>query len=168
MEAFKIREYPDTILRKKCAFTERITDSEIKLFEDMLFTMRHFSGIGLAAPQIGIAKNLIVADIGEGAVMLANPIILKTKGFVKWEEGCLSIPGVGVDINRPDEIIVSGVNVKNKVIELKARGLLARVLQHEIDHLQGKLIIDYLSLLEKFKLKLHTRRRCQQYPNLCI
>lgn len=157
MEPLKIREYPDGILRKKCALIERITDSEVKLFKEMLFTMRHFAGIGLAAPQIGIARNLIVADIGEGAVRLANPVILKTKGSDKMEEGCLSIPGVGVVIDRSDEIIVSGLNENNQIVEIKAKGLLARVIQHEIDHLKGRLIIDYLNLLEKFKLRLHQK-----------
>ena len=167
MEPLKISEYPDTILRKKCALIERITDSEIKLFEEMLFTMRHVAGIGLAAPQIGIAKSLIVADIGEGAVRLANPTILKAKGSGKMEEGCLSIPGVGVVIDRSDEIIVSGLNEKGKVIELKAQGLLARVLLHEIDHLKGKLIIDYAGLLEKMVLfKYKFRKAKAKYANL--
>jgi peptide deformylase len=152
MEPLKIIEYPDNILRKKCASVERITDVEVKLFEEMLFTMRHFAGIGLAAPQIGVARNLIVVDIGEGAIKLANPIVLKTKGVEKMEEGCLSVPGVGVVIDRPDEIIVSGLNEKGKVVELGVRGLLGRVLQHEIDHLKGKLIIDYAGLLEKMML----------------
>ena len=159
MEPLKISEYPDSILRKKCASIERITDIEANLFEEMLFTMRHFAGIGLAAPQVGIARNMIVADIGEDALMLANPVILGKKGSDKMEEGCLSIPGVGVTIDRPHEIIVRGLNDKGKECEIAARGLMARVLQHEIDHLNGKLIIDYLNLLEKFKLRLHTRRR---------
>jgi len=166
MEPLKISEYPNNILRKKCASVERISDNEVKLFEEMLFTMRHFTGIGLAAPQIGIAKSLIVADIGEGAIKLANPTILKVKGSDKMEEGCLSIPGVGVVIDRPDEIIVSGLNELGKAVEFKAGGLLARVLQHEIDHLKGRLIIDYLNLLEKFKLRLHKRRQVGQYANL--
>ena len=167
MEPLKVSEYPNSILRKKCVSIARITDSEVRLFEDMLFTMRHFAGIGLAAPQIGIAKNLIVADIGEGAVKLANPKILKTTGLDKLEEGCLSIPGVVVNIERPYEIIVSGLDENNQIIEIKAKGLLARVLQHEIDHLKGRLIIDYLNLLEKFKLKLHKRRgRIKQYAHL--
>ena len=166
MEPLEIKKYPDSTLRKKALEIKEITDKEIKLFEEMLFTMRHFAGIGLAAPQIGIAKNLIVADIGEGAVMLANPTIMETKGSGKMEEGCLSIPGVGVVIERAKEIIVNGLNEKGKNIELKAQGLLARVIQHEIDHLSGKLIIDYLNLLEKFKLRLQTRRRSREYANL--
>lgn len=166
MDPLEIKKYPDGTLRKKCIQIEEITDREIRLFEEMLFTMRHFAGIGLAAPQIGIAKNLIVADIGEGAIKLANPTILKVKGSDKMEEGCLSITGVGVLIERPDEIIVGGLDEKGKTIEVRAKGLLARVLQHEIDHLKGKLIIDYLNLLEKFKLRLHRRKRAEQYANL--
>ena len=152
MEPLEIRKYPDSILRKKALEIKEITDKEITLFEVMLFTMRHFSGIGLAAPQIGIDQNLIVADIGKGAIKLANPVVLKNEGSDKLEEGCLSLPGVGVVIERADKIIVSGLNEKGKIVELEARGLMARVLQHEIDHLKGKLIIDYLSLLEKMML----------------
>jgi len=159
MEPLEIRKYPDSILRKKTFEVKEITEEEVKLFEEMLFTMRHFAGIGLAAPQIGISKKLIVADIGDGPVMLANPKILKTKGAGKMEEGCLSIPGINVIIKRAEEVIVNGLNEKGKVIELKAQGLLARVLQHEIDHLNGRLIIDYLSLLEKFRLRLQMKRR---------
>ncbi len=167
MEPLEIRKYPDGILRKKCIQIEKITDREIRLFEEMLFTMRHFAGIGLAAPQVGIAKNLIVADIGEGAIKLTNPKILKTGGSDKLEEGCLSIPGVAVNIERPYEIIVSGLNENNQLVEIKAKGLLARVFQHEIDHLRGRIIIDYLNLLEKFKLRLHKRReRVEKYAHL--
>jgi len=168
MELLEIKKYPDSVLRKKCAQIEEITGKEVKLFEEMLFTMRFFAGIGLAAPQIGVARNLIVADIGEGAVRLANPVIMKTKGLGgKWEEGCLSIPGIGVTLARPAEIIVSGLNEEGRAVELEARGLLARVLQHEIDHLQGKLIIDYLGLLEKVMLfKPKFRKAKDKYANL--
>ena len=82
------------------------------------------------------------------------------------EEGCLSIPGISVVIGRAEKIIITGLNEKGKAVELKAQGLLARVLQHEIDHLSGKLIIDYLNLLEKFRLRLQTRRRSREYANL--
>jgi len=152
MEPLEIKKYPDSVLRKKALEIKEITDKEVKLFEEMLFTMRHFAGIGLAAPQIGISENLIVVDIGEGPIKLANPVVLNVKGSSKMEEGCLSIPGVGVVIDRPGKIIISGLNEKGKVVELEAEGLLARVLQHEIDHLRGKLIIDYMGLLDKFVL----------------
>ena len=157
MEPLEIKKYPDSILRKKALEIKEVTDKEVRLFEEMLFTMRHFVGVGLAAPQVGIARNLIVADIDEGAIRLANPVILKTKGLDRMKEGCLSIPGVDVVIDRPDEIIVSGLDENNQIIEIKAKGLLARVIQHEIDHLRGRLIIDYLNLLEKFKLRLHQK-----------
>jgi peptide deformylase len=167
MEPLEIKKYPDSVLRKKALEVKEVTDEEVRLFEKMLFTMRHFAGIGLAAPQIGIARNLIVADTDEGAIKLANPVILKTKGSDKMEEGCLSIPGVGVVIDRPDEIVVSGLNELGKVIEFKAQGLLARVLQHEIDHLKGKLIIDYVGLLEKMMLfKLKFIKAKDKYANL--
>ncbi|MDD5020231.1 MAG: peptide deformylase [Candidatus Omnitrophica bacterium] len=166
MEPFEICKYPDNILRKRCARVERITGVETRLFEMMLFTMRYFGGIGLAAPQIGIARNLIVADIGEGPVRLADPVILHVKGSDKMKEGCLSIPGVGVVIDRPDEIVVNGLDERGKAVEFNARGLLARVLQHEIDHLKGKLIIDTLSLFEKIKLRWHARRRIVPYAYL--
>ncbi len=159
MKPLKIRKYPHKVLRKVCEPVKNITKREVKLFENMLFTMRHSSGMGLAAPQIGITKRLIVADIGEGAVRLANPEIVKIKGTDKMVEGCLSIPDVTVDIERPYEVVVTGLNKRGKTVELEVKGLLARVLQHEIDHLNGKLIIDYASLLEKFKLKMHKGRR---------
>ncbi len=159
MELLEIKKYPNGILRRKCAEIHKVGDKEARLFEKMLFTMRYFAGIGLAAPQLGIARNLIVTDIGEGVIKMANPRILKAKGSDKMEEGCLSVPGIVVDIERPYEIIVSGLNEEGRVIEIKTMGLLARVLQHEIDHLKGRLIIDHLNLLEKFKLRLHKQRR---------
>lgn len=149
LNVLEIKKYPDSVLRKSSLDVKEITERESRLFDDMLFTMRHFQGIGLAAPQIGISKKLIVADIGKGAIKLANPVILDATGLDKMEEGCLSIPGVGVAIERPNNILVRGLNEKGDVVELEAQGLLARVLQHEIDHLKGKLIIDYLSLLGK-------------------
>ncbi|MDD5503805.1 MAG: peptide deformylase [Candidatus Omnitrophica bacterium] len=152
MEPLEIKKYPEKVLRKKSLEVKEITSKEVRLFEVMLFTMRHFAGIGLAAPQIGISKNLIVADIEGCVIKLANPLILDAKGSDKMEEGCLSMPGVGVVIERPDQIVVSGLNEKGEAVELKAQGLLARVLQHEVDHLRGKLIIDYMGLLEKFTL----------------
>ena len=157
MEPLEIKKYPQMVLRKKCKPVEEITEKEIKLFHDMLFTMYHFKGIGLAAPQIGISQMLIIADIGNKPIILANPEIIETKGKGVMEEGCLSIPDIVVNVKRPYKVIVKGLNEKGKIVEIKAKGLLARVIQHEIDHLSGKLIIDYLGLLEKFKLKMHKR-----------
>lgn len=154
MKILEIRKYPEQILRKKSENIERITEQEIALFEDMLCTVRHFSGMGLAAPQVGINKRIIVTDIGEGPLKLANPEVLKVKGKDAMEEGCLSVPGALVNIARPDEVVVRGLNEKGKIVEVEAKGLLARVLLHEIDHLNGKLIIDYMSFFKKLKFRL--------------
>ena len=153
MKQLEIKKYPDKILREKCAPIEKITRIEKELFEKMLFIMKHFRGIGLAAPQIGISKKLIVAEVEDKTIKLANPQIIDIRGSGNMAEGCLSVPDVTVDIKRPDIVIVKGQNEKGQTVEVKARGLLARVLQHEIDHLKGKLIIDYMNVFEKLKLK---------------
>ena len=158
MFIFKIEKYPQKILRKKCLSVESVTEREKNIFQKMLYTMHHFKGIGLAAPQVGIAEKIIVADIGEGVVTLANPQIIKRKGNDKLEEGCLSIPQAQVNILRNYEITVTGINEKGELQEIKAKGLMARVLQHEIDHLDGKLIIDYLPLWKKINFKINRRR----------
>ena len=154
-----IKEFPDKILRQRCLSIAAITERERNLFANMLFTMRHFSGLGLAAPQIGINQRLIVADLGEGPLSLANPQVLNIKGKDKMEEGCLSVPNTLVNIERPQEITVKGINEDGKIVEVKARGLLARVLLHEIDHLNGKLIIDYMNLLKKIKFNLSNKSK---------
>ena len=125
----------------------------------MLLTMYTFNGIGLAAPQVGSSFQIIVADIGEGVVKLANPRIIKSKGEDRLAEGCLSLPDINVQIKRPYEILVEGLNDKGQRIEIKAKGLLARVIQHEIDHLRGRLIIDYLGLIDKMKLFKRRRKK---------
>jgi len=158
MEPLAIKKYPDKILRRNSIYVEKITEEEKELLEQMYFTMKHFCGIGLAAPQIGISKKLIVAEVEEKVTKLVNPEIIKANGNECMAEGCLSVPDIGVDIKRPDRIIVKGLNEKGRNVELKATGLLARVLQHEIDHLKGKLIIDYMNPLEKIKFRLSNKK----------
>ncbi len=154
MSPLVIKKYPDKILRKECSPVKSVAESERKIFNDMLFTMRHFCGIGLAAPQVGISKRLIVASVEDITIKLANPEILDTSGFDTMIEGCLSVIDVAVDIKRPAVITVKGLNEESKIIELKTSGLLARVLQHEINHLNGRLIIDYMSTWKRLKFKL--------------
>ncbi|MCD6228283.1 MAG: peptide deformylase [Candidatus Omnitrophica bacterium] len=149
-----IKKYPDKILRSKCQVVEEITENEIRIFEMMVYTMQYFGGIGLAAPQVGIPSRLIIAGVGNRIVKLANPQIIETKGRDKMAEGCLSIPNIRVEVKRPYEVVIEGINEKGKLTQIKAKGLLARVLQHEIDHLNGKLIIDYMGIFGKLKLKL--------------
>lgn len=158
MELLLIDKYPDKILKKNCVRVDEVTDKEKELFENMLFTMRHFAGIGLAAPQIGISKRLIVAEVEEKVIKLANPEIIETKGAEKMEEGCLSVPDTIVKIERPYEASIKGLNEKGDEVEIKTEGLLARVLQHEIDHLDGRLIIDYMTILEELNFKLKHRK----------
>ena len=158
MEPLIIKKYPDKILREKCVRVERVSDREKELFEKMLFTMRHFCGIGLAAPQIGIPQKLIVAEVEGKVIKLANPEIVKIKGIDSMAEGCLSIPDFIIKIERPYEVTVKGLNEKGQAVEIKTRDLLARVLQHEIDHLKGKLIIDYMSMSEKIKYELKNKK----------
>ncbi|GAI08927.1 unnamed protein product, partial [marine sediment metagenome] len=126
MENLEIKKYPDAILRKKCEAVEAVTAQEKRIFEDMLFTMHTFKGIGLAAPQIGLVKQLIVADIGEGVIKLANPEIISSSGSDRMVEGCLSIPERAVEIKRFYEVMVRGLNEKGERVEIEAKGLLAR------------------------------------------
>ena len=159
-QILEIKKYPEPILRKKSVQISSVTPKEVKLFEDMLLTMYTFGGVGLAAPQVGSHLQIIVIDIGEGVIKLANPCIVKTIGEERLNEGCLSVPDINVVIRRHSEILVEGLNEKGEHIEIKASGLLARVIQHEIDHLKGRLIIDYLGLAEKMKLfKLKRKKK---------
>ncbi len=145
MKTLEIRKYPERILREKCGHISDVGEAERILLEQMLFTMRQLSGIGLAAPQIGIPRRLIVAEVDGKVVKLVNPEMLKSGGSASMSEGCLSLPGLEVDVKRPGSVVVTGLEETGGFVEIKAEGLLARVLQHEIDHLDGVLISDYLS-----------------------
>ncbi|MBU0549764.1 MAG: peptide deformylase [Candidatus Omnitrophica bacterium] len=156
----EIKRYPDSILRKKSLSISEIMLKDVELLEDMLLTMYTLNGIGLAAPQVGCSVQIIVADVGEGPIKLINPRIVKAKGEDKLTEGCLSVPDINVDVKRPYEIIIEALNGKGEPVEIKADGLLARVIQHEIDHLKGRLIVDYMGMIDKMKLmKLNKNRR---------
>jgi len=116
------------------------------------------SGIGLAAPQVGISESMIVADIGQGLYKLINPRIVKRSGRQAIEEGCLSVPGVCIKVGRAKKITVEAQNEESKPVAIEAEDLLACVIQHEIDHLNGKLIVDHAKLLDKLRIK----RKLQQ------
>jgi len=155
MSQRKIVIEPDPILRKKSENLEKV-DNELRLLlDDMLETMYAAPGIGLAAVQVGILKRLIVIDISKdkekkNPIFLINPeIIFKSKNTSIYEEGCLSLPGHFAEIERPEECHIKYIDYDGKKKEMKANGLLATCIQHEIDHLNGKLFIDYLSKLKK-------------------
>ena len=149
MSLFDIKKYPDRVLMQHCRPIETVTARETTVLDDMVRAMHRYRGIGLAAPQVGILKRLIVADIGKGVVKLVNPEILGSKGADRMIEGCLSLPGVEVEVERPFEITVRGLDENNNEVEFNTSGLLAKVIQHEIDHLNGKLIIEYLNFEHK-------------------
>lgn len=151
MDILEIQKYPAKILRAQSRPVDKVTQVEKKLFQRMLTTMRFFNGIGLAAPQVGILQRIIVADIGEGPLLLANPVIVQTRGTDVLKEGCLSLPDLGVKVVRSFAVRATGLNETGQFIEINAKGLLARVLQHEIDHLNGTLILDYLPFQERVK-----------------
>ena len=151
----KILTEPDPILRKKCEPLEKVDSETKKLMDDMLETMYAAPGIGLAAIQVGILKRLVVLDISKGEeektpMFLINPkIIHQSKKTSIYEEGWLSLQGQFAEIERPAECILKYIDYNGKEKELKADGLLATCIQHEVDHLNGILFIDYLSKLKK-------------------
>lgn len=139
----KLRLYPDNILRQ-CASSVTTFDRSLKAFlRDMVSFMKKHNGVGLAAPQVGVSSRIIVADAGGGPLGLINPRIVGREGADNMEEGCLSLPGVFIDVERNFRIEVKGQNYSGREVEFEAEGLMARVLQHEIDHLSGRLICDY-------------------------
>ncbi|AYD40013.1 peptide deformylase [Clostridium fermenticellae] len=137
-----IRKYGDEILRKKSRKVDKIDDRIITLLDDMQETMYDSDGVGLAAPQVGILKRMIVIDVGDGIIRLINPSIMSYDGNQVDEEGCLSIPGESKEVNRPYKVKVKALNEDGEDIIIEAEGLLARALCHEIDHLDGILFID--------------------------
>ena len=142
MATRKIREIGDEVLTKQCKEVTKMTLRTNILINDMLDTMYEAMGVGLAAPQVGILKRIVVIDVGEGPIVLINPEILETSGEQTGEEGCLSVPGKSGVVTRPDHVKVKALNEDMEEIELEGEGLLARAFCHEIDHLSGKLYVD--------------------------
>ncbi|MEI7998446.1 MAG: peptide deformylase [Candidatus Omnitrophota bacterium] len=145
----KIRLYGDPCLRVKSKPVQAVGPAERMLIASMFETMHAQKGIGLAAPQVGINEQIFVVDTGKDSLAVINPKILRSVGTFVGEEGCLSIPNLHVNIKRAKELEVEFIDEDNKLIRAKISGLLAKVFQHENDHLQGKLIVDYLSLQER-------------------
>lgn len=138
----QIRTLGDDLLRKKSRKVDVINKRILTLIEDMKETMYKANGVGLAAPQVGVLKRLVVIDVGEGPIVLINPQILESSGSQIGEEGCLSIPGREEDVERPNYVKVKALNEKGEEIIIEGEELLARAICHEIDHLLGILFID--------------------------
>lgn len=135
---------PNPLLRQKAQPVKKITKRIKKLAQNMLETMYAADGVGLAGPQVGVGERIIVVDVGDGPLTLVNPEIVSTAGQARDVEGCLSIPGRNGYVTRAARVKVAGLNLDGRKVELEGEGLLARALQHEIDHLDGVLFIDYL------------------------
>jgi len=143
MAKLKIVKYGDEILRKVCRPVEKITPRTLTLLDDMVETMRAANGVGLAAPQVGILRRIVVIEVEEGKVIeLINPKIIATAGTQEGAEGCLSIPGRSGIVKRPRHVTVRATNRHGEVFEMSGSDLLARAFCHELDHLDGHLYID--------------------------
>jgi peptide deformylase len=132
----------EEVLRAKARDVDIFDASLSRLLEDMLDTMYAAPGIGLAAPQVGISKRIIVLDVGDGPIRMVNPKIVEVNGEQTGLEGCLSIPGLYGDVKRHERIVVKGQDPSGRPFKIQADGLLSRCFQHEIDHLDGKLFTD--------------------------
>lgn len=142
MSVYKVVEHGDEVLREKAKEVPKITANIHKLLDNMRDTMYASKGVGLAAPQIGISKRVIVVDVGEGLIELINPVIYEAFGKETDIEGCLSLPNLIGEVTRSANIKVKGLNRQGQEVDVTAAGFLARAFQHEIDHLDGILFID--------------------------
>jgi len=138
----EIRRDTDEVLRKISKKVENIDDRILDLLDDMAETMYKANGVGLAAPQVGVLRRVIVVDIGDGLIELINPVIVYENGEQTDEEGCLSVYGKRGEVTRPNKVIVKGLNRKGEEVEYKGEELLARAFCHEVDHLNGVLFTD--------------------------
>ena len=137
----RIREIGESVLTKTSKEVTEMTPRTKILIEDMFDTMYKTMGVGLAAPQVGILKRIVVIDVGEGPILLVNPEIIETSGEQTGEEGCLSVPGKSGIVTRPNHVKVKALNMEMKPFEMEGEGLLARAFCHEIDHLDGILYV---------------------------
>ncbi len=153
MASLPIKLVGEEVLRSKARDVDVFDAALARLFEDMLDTMYAAPGIGLAGPQIGISKRVIVLDVGDGPIRMANPKIVEKSGEQLGLEGCLSIPGLYGDVLRHEKIVVKGQDAFGKSFRVTADGLLSRCFQHEIDHLDGKLFTDVAVNLHEQKPK---------------
>jgi len=161
-----IRVLGDPVLREETSPVQQITDELRALAKDMFDTMYLAKGIGLAAPQVGRSERLAVVDVNDNPLVIINPEIVELDSkTAKAEEGCLSIPDVYGDVERPNRVRVRALDLEGKSFEVEADDLLARCLQHEIDHLHGKLFIDYLSVLKRRAALAKWSKEKEKYPS---
>lgn len=161
MAILEILKYPEPILSKVALPVKNFNGKTLALIDNMLETMYAAPGVGLAAPQVGVSQRIVVLDIdhenpGKQVYKLVNPVVTRAEGEVVWEEGCLSVVDYTAEVRRAAQVEVAAFDEKENPLRIEASGLLAVALQHEIDHLDGKLFIDRISRLKR---DLYTRRR---------
>jgi len=141
---YEIRIFGDPVLRKRADEIADVDERLVRLAEDMVHTMYEAPGVGLAAPQVGVEKRLFVYDIGDGPEAIINPVISESSGEWVFEEGCLSVPGLSWESVRPKEVHLTGYDLDGNEVSFEADEYLARVFQHELDHLDGVLLLERL------------------------
>jgi peptide deformylase len=161
---FPIRQYGDPVLRQRTRDVGEIDGTLAKLVSDMIETMYAAPGVGLAANQVGVQRRLFVYDVGEGPRTVINPRLVESAGEWSFEEGCLSIPGMSWEVVRPGEVHVVGLDLDGNEISIEADELEARCLQHELDHLDGVLLVERLSEEQRREARRVLRARSLSLP----
>lgn len=150
---YRVLHFGEEPLRTPSESVKEITDDIRRLVDDMFETMNEAKGVGLAAPQVGVNVRLAIIDIGDDPLVLINPRIIKSSGKETCEEGCLSFPGLTEKVERAKKVVAEATNIDGARYEIEAEGLLARAIQHELDHLDGVLFIDRISKARKLQIK---------------
>jgi len=168
MSRLDILHFPDPRLRRRCKPVGTVDDKVRRLIDDMFETMYEAPGIGLSAPQVDVDARVVTIDVSKGRstpLCLVNPEILATDGEAETEEGCLSVPGVFEFVKRPEKVHIRALDRDGRSREIEAEGLLAVCIQHEIDHLDGQLFVDYLSRLKRQRIrkKAEKAEKAQRY-----
>ncbi len=159
MATYEIRVFGDPVLRQRSTEVTDIDGALVRLADDMIETMLEAPGVGLAAPQVGVQRRMFVYDVGEGPHAVVNPEIVESGGEWTYHEGCLSVPGLSWDIVRPKQVRLVGVDLDGNAVDLEADELLARCFLHEIDHLDGVLLIERLGDEQRKEAMRVLRRR---------
>jgi len=162
----EIRKYGDPVLRGKSVPVTEITPEVLKIIDDMISTMYQAPGVGLAAPQVGISRRIIVTDPSQNKeigqlLVLINPQVIFSEGEIVAEEACLSVPNITAEVKRFARVVVEGLDRQGKKVQIEGKDILARILQHEIDHLEGILFIDRLGFVQR-QMLLRKLRKMQR------
>jgi peptide deformylase len=166
VSTYAIRVFGDPVLKQRAAEVQEVDSALVRLAEDMVETMYAAPGVGLAAPQVGVQKRLFVYDVGEGPQVIVNPRIEESDGEWVFEEGCLSVPGLSWEIVRPKQVHLVGHDLDGNDVSIEADEYLARVFQHELDHLDGTLLLDRLDADQRKEALRILRSRALTLPDM--